>query len=111
MTATTFTAPMAHRPEPPRDGRGQYLIQVDPTRKAVGYQRATNAVKPLDDTYNLQKWQQRMVATGLAMKPHLLSSVGAHLHDKSKLNALCESAMEAAGATERRERGSKRHDV
>jgi len=110
---TVFDPPVAFRPDPPRSGNGQYLIQVDPSRKALGYQRATTVVKPLDDTYNLTKWMKRNVAKGLVMKPSLLSMVSAHLEDnkanKTILDGVCNDAEEAAGSTTRRDLGIALH--
>ncbi|MFF1820369.1 hypothetical protein ACFVWG_23895 [Kribbella sp. NPDC058245] len=64
--------------------------------KAVAYTRCTTFVGSIEDTYNLSKWQQRMVALGLSDRSDLQLAVAAHREDKSKLNAICEDAIEAA---------------
>jgi hypothetical protein len=64
-----------------------------------------------EDTYNLDLWQKRMVAEGLAQSPHLLESVAAHLGEKAKVNELCEAAMVAAGTDKASERGTTAHRI
>lgn len=71
----------------------------------------TAVAKVPEDTYNIDRWQKRMVAIGLAMSPHLLESVAAHKDDKSKLNDLCEMAQVAAGTDQASERGTTAHRI
>lgn len=71
----------------------------------------TKVAKVPEDTYNIEKWQQRMVAEGLAISPHLLDSVAAHRGDRAKVNELCEAAMVAAGTDEASESGTTAHRV
>jgi hypothetical protein len=52
----------------------------------------------LEDTYNLSRWQQRMVALGLTKRPDLVLAAAAHHDDKERLNEICQSAMDAAAA-------------
>ena len=84
------------RPEIERDRYGRPLIVPPGGGKKVAYRRCTTFVGVLEDTYNLSRWQQRMVAAGLADRPDLLLGVAAHRDDKNKLNQLCEDALEAA---------------
>ncbi len=92
MTDTFATIP----PEIERDRYGRPLIVPPSGGKKVAYRRCTTFVSCLEDTYNLSRWQQRMVALGLADRPDLLLGVAAHREDKEKLNRLCEDALEAA---------------
>ena len=64
--------------------------------KKVSYTRCTTFVSVLEDRYNLEKWLQRMVATGLAQRPDLVLAAAAAQDNKSKLNGLCDDAIEAA---------------
>lgn len=64
----------------------------------MAYTRCTTFVDCLDDKYNLQKWQQRMVALGLADRPDLLLAVSAHRDDKRELDQITGKALEAAQA-------------
>lgn len=104
----------------PRDRWGRPLVQPPGGGRPVAYTRCTTFVSALEDTYNLARWQQRMVATGLAERPDLLLAAGAHRDDKAQLNKICEQALEAARAssaatvgtalhalTERLDRGQK----
>ena len=64
--------------------------------KKVSYTRCTTFVSVLEDRYNLEKWLQRMVATGLAQRPDLVLAAAAAQDNKGKLNRLCDDAIEAA---------------
>lgn len=66
-----------------------------------------------DDTYNLQNWQKRMVALGMALPSSapLLERAVAHFDDKAELNNIAEDAMRAAKAHDKAERGTAIHRV
>jgi len=88
-----------------RDRYGRPLIIPPGGGKPIAYTRCTTYVGVLEDTYNLSKWQQRMVAQGLAARPDLMLAVSAlplngnmTREHKAELNRLCEQAMEAAQA-------------
>jgi len=81
-----------------RDRWGRPLILPPGGPKPVPYTRCTTFVDALDDKYNLGRWQQRMVAIGLADRPDLLLSVAAHRNDRQELNKITEKALEAAQA-------------
>jgi hypothetical protein len=82
----------------PRDRWGRPLVTPPDGGKPVGYTRCTTFVDCLDDKYNLQKWQQRMVAVGLVDRPDLVLAVAAHRHNKKELDSLTKSALDAAQA-------------
>lgn len=71
--------------------------------------RATTLAKCLADTSNLDRWKQRMVATGIAKRPELVGLVAASLGDKAALDNVCEAALSAAGAGSRAETGTQLH--
>lgn len=83
-------------PEIPRDRWGRPLVVPPNGGKPTAYTRCTTFVSAVEDTYNLARWQQRMVALGLADRRDLQLAVAAHREDKEKLNAICEQALEAA---------------
>jgi hypothetical protein len=104
--------------EIPRDHWKRPLVVPEGGGKPVPYTRCTTFVDVLDDKYNLQRWQLRQVALGLADRPDLILSVSAYRDDKAALNRIADQALEAAksGAaattgtalhalTERRDRG------
>lgn len=93
----------------PRDRWGRPLIKPPGGGRSVAYTRCTTFVGCLEDTYNLSKWQQRMVALGLARRPDLLLAVSAHHDDKDRLNALCQEATEAAAASSAATTGTALH--
>ena len=82
----------------PRDRWQRPLVIPRDGGKPVAYTRCTTYVGCLEDTYNLARWQQRMVALGLASRPDLLLAVSAHRDDKTQLNRICSDAQEAAAA-------------
>jgi hypothetical protein len=92
---TTLTTPT---PEIERDRYGRPMVIPPEGGKKIAYTRATTFVSVLEDTYNLSRWQQRMVAIGLADRPDLLLSVAAHRDDRDQLNEICGKASEAAQA-------------
>lgn len=92
----TITTP---EQEVERDRYGRPLIVPPNGGKAVPYTRCTTFVSCLEDTYNLSRWQQRMVAIGLAESPDLMLQINSvDKEDKKALNGVCESAMERAKA-------------
>lgn len=107
MTITPlFEAPAT---ELPRDRWGRPMVTPPSGGKPVAYTRCTTYVGCLEDMYNLGKWQQRMVATGLSLRPDLLlkvSSLGRQPEDegevkrwKKQMDDTCEAATEAAQAS------------
>lgn len=100
----------------PKIVRGQYEINGEL------YTRATTFASTIDDRWNLERWQQRMVAVGLVQRSDLYAQVAANHDDKKVLDRLCDEAREAAQAsasantgtalhtlTERVDRGEKVH--
>lgn len=74
-----------------------------PGGEPVWHHRPSSIGKIVDDTYNLDLWQKRMVAKGLAARPDLLARVDAADPEtsdgKRDLNSLCKQAQEAAAAS------------
>lgn len=71
---------------------GQYVIP----RKGEKFTRCTTFAATLDDRFSLERWQQRMVGTGLVLRSDLYALWTAHVDDRDQLNDLCEQAIEAA---------------
>lgn len=92
----------------PRDRWSRPLIK-QPDGKQKAYTRCTTYVGCLEDTFNLSKWQQRMVALGLAARPDLLLAVSAHSDDKRRLDDICAEAREAAAASSAATTGTALH--
>lgn len=107
---STATADPFGLADVPRDRWGRPLIKpVGGQGKPKAYTRCTTYVGCLEDTFNLAKWQQRMVALGLAARPDLLLAVSAHSDDKSRLDDLCTEAREAAAASSAATTGTALH--
>lgn len=85
-------------PDIDRDRYGRPMVVPPGGGKKVAYTRCTTYVDALEDKFNLQKWQQRMVVLGLVDRPDLLLSAAAHRDDKAKLNQVADDAIEAAKA-------------
>jgi hypothetical protein len=103
--------PVSDEEKVKRDRWGRPLIIPPDGGKPVGYQRCTTFVGCLEDTFNLSRWQQRMVALGLAARPDLLLSVSAHSDDKEILNKVCDEAREAAAASAAATTGTALHRI
>ncbi len=82
-----------------RDRWGRPKVTPPGGGKPVAYTRCTTYVDALEDKFNLQKWQQRMVILGLVDRPDLLLSAAAHRDEKAELNRIADSAIEAAKAS------------
>lgn len=95
----------------PRDYWGRPKIIPPNGGNPVAYTRCTTFVGAIEDTYNLAKWQQRMVALGLARRADLLLSVTAHPDDKGELDRVCEAAREAAAASAAATTGTALHSL
>jgi len=81
-----------------RDRYGRPLVVPRGGKKPVPYTRATTVAGSLDDTFNLSRWQQRMVAIGLTDRPDLVLAVAAHRDDRDQLNDIATQALDAAKA-------------
>lgn len=82
-----------------RDRYQRPLVTPKTGGKPLSYRRTTTYVGVLEDLYNLQQWEKRMVALGLADRTDLLLAVAAHRDDKKRLNEICQQAKEAAKAS------------
>ena len=95
--------------EPKRDRWGRYLLPDPETGIERAWTRVTTVSGVLGDRYNLELWQQRMVALGLADRPDLLALVRVHRRDKRRLKQLVADALEAGNSEHRREIGTAIH--
>lgn len=98
-------------PELQRDRWGRPLVIPVGGGKPVAYTRCTTFVGCLEDMYNLQLWQQRMVMIGLVDRPDLLLSAAAHREDDKRLNAIAKDALEAAQAHAKATIGTALHSM
>lgn len=95
---TTFEDP-SHRPDPPRDRYGRYLIPHPETGKDLPYTRATTFAKSISDTFGLTKWMLRMGGIGLAQRQDLLLGIAAaDPSDNRTLDRIMAEAKDHAGA-------------
>ena len=79
--------------------------------KPVAYRRCTSYVDVIADKYQLQQWDKRQVAIGLARRDDLRLSVLAHLTDKNALNRACTDAKEYALASAAATKGTAFHSL
>ena len=94
-----------------RDRFDRPLVTPPGGGKPVAYTRCTTYVDAVDDKWNLQQWEKRMVATGLSMRPDLLLSVSAHHDDRDKMDRICTDAKEAAAASAKATIGTAVHKL
>jgi hypothetical protein len=105
----TFTTPTS-RPEPKRDRWGRYLLPDPVTGRERAWTRATTFAKTVSDMYGLGKWQERMVAFGVANRPDLYAlAASTKIDDKGKFDRICEDAKEAAKASSGANLGTALH--
>ena len=110
MTTVWDDPALARAPEPPRDRWGRYLITPAAGGKAIGHIRATTWAKTVAEEGALSTWKQRQTAIGIASRPALLAAIAAtDPTDKRTLDGICEKALEASGANDRREIGTAVH--
>lgn len=96
--------------EPRRDHWGRYLITPPSGGKPVAHTRVTTVAEVLDDRFFIEKWQQRMVAHGLSKREDLQAlAASTSLDEKKALNKICSQAIEAAGGSDRSNKGSAVH--
>lgn len=103
-----------------RDRWGRPLIIPPGGGKPEPYTRVSTMAKALDDLSNLMTWKQRKTAQGLLMRPDLLTRIAGTLskgdpdtdwQTKKALNAICEEATEAAGASKGSSAGTGFHEM
>lgn len=104
--------------EIPRDRYGRPLIIPPSGGEAQPYTRVSTLAKALDDLNQLMAWKQRKTAEGLARRPDLLTRIAGALANgdpdtdwptKRDLNAICNEATEAAGASKGSSAGTGFH--
>jgi hypothetical protein len=101
-------------PEPKRDQWGRYIIPHPETGTEQPWIRATTWASSVAETFGISKWEQRLVAVGLARRPDLLAQVATVTDPDSKdgkklLNRLVVDAHEFAGSATGRNNGSALH--
>lgn len=98
------------------NSRGKYALPHPITGEPAEWQRTTNFIKKLDDTYALHKWDKRKVIEGLALDEGLYAEAcslalvpeGEELDTKA-LDKLAEAAHDRAGGNTGRRIGSALH--
>jgi hypothetical protein len=65
----------------------------------------------LEDNYNLVQWQLRQVAYGVSLRKDLQLAAIGHHDDRDFMKDLIETAMDAAGASEKRNLGTAIHKL
>jgi hypothetical protein len=100
FTSDDLTLPAPARIEPSRDHYGRYLLPDPATGAERAWTRATTWAKTLSDTTGLHKWECRMVAKGITLRPDLYAlAAAAPADDVTALDTLTEAAREAAAAS------------
>lgn len=121
MTANDLYAAKRAAQQPtevPRDRYGRPLIVPPEGGDPVPYTRVSTLAKALDDLSQLMAWKQRKTAEGLVRRPDLLTRIAGAIANgdpdtdwptKRDLNAVCEQAVEAAGASKGSSAGTGLH--
>lgn len=118
MTQNAMTA-VGVRPGPmPTGGRWDWYRD----HEGGEWRRVSKLLKYVEtDTYNLDRWRERQVAEGLALRDDLVLAVkamgrpdpieGWSAADKKKLNGITRDAMNAAKQTDGGRKGTAMHDL
>lgn len=99
--------------ETPRDQWGRYLLPNPVTGNTEGGTRTTTLADTLDDRYNLERYQKRMIIHGLKKDPDLLDNVdtlGEWRDVNADVDKVIEKAQLVAGDAYGRELGTAVHE-
>lgn len=90
---------------------GRYILPDPKTGKERQFTRVSTIAHTLADTFHLDKWNGRMIAKGMGLRPDLASLAGQYdvTDDKAKLNEIAEKAKEAAGGSHGANLGTALH--
>lgn len=102
------------RSEPKRDRWGRYLLPNPETGEEQAWTRATTVSGLLSDTYNLERWAERMVVLGLTKRDDLMLlaktvSDPQSRNGKSTLNRIVKDAKDASSSGSRANIGTAIH--
>lgn len=99
----------------PRDGRDKPVVVPETGGKPIALTRVTTFIDCIEDKEGLAKWKRRSAVIGFLAKPGLLEAARdcdpETPEGKRKLDALVESAVDASGANEKREKGTYLHEL
>lgn len=107
-----FLATLPERRETPRDGHGRYQIP-DSAGNLRSWTRATTLAGAIEERWNLNQWEKRAVAFGIAQRPDLynLARSAADLDDRETLRDVVSGALDAAGTKVGAHNGTALHNV
>lgn len=110
MTAPRI--PANFTPEIPRDRNGWPLIMNAEGTKRQKYRRTTKWIDVLEDTWNLDRYKQRMVLWGAAQRDDLIVGAAAcHVEDRATLNDLAWQAQDYARSQAKANTGTALHKM
>jgi hypothetical protein len=100
-----------------RDRWGRPLVEPKGGGKAKPYTRSSSAAKTVEDTFNLELWQRRNIAYGMAQDSSLIARVLAtpgtpaewDQAAKKQINDICEAAAAVAQAHKAADIGTALH--
>lgn len=102
------------------DRYNRYVLPDPVTGQQRSWTRVTTVAKALDDTYNIQQWQMRMVAFGIAISPHLVAQAASFRKEdvvagddknvRKDLQDIAQRALEAAGGDQGSRLGTALHN-
>lgn len=95
---------------PKHDRYGRYLLPDPDTGHERAYTRVTTLGKTISDLFGLMRWQNRMTAKGIAVRPDLYALAAATpVDDKKAMDKLTDDAKEAAAASSGANTGTAVH--
>lgn len=96
-----------------RDRFGRYLIPDPETGQERPWTRVTTAAKTLEDTFNLQRWENRQVAYGIGLRDDLyaLAASADGPDDRRVLDDVVDQAKHAAASSRKANAGTALHGI
>lgn len=85
-----------------------YVVLPDGSRREA-YTRVSTLAKANDDTYNLDRWRQRIIVIGFTRRPDLWARAEAAAEDRDVLDKIMQQAFIAGGGEERANYGTAMH--
>lgn len=97
--------------EPPRNGRGQYLM-ADDDGTVRPRTRATTFAETASDKTGLVKWKLRTIVAGMVARPDLFAlAASTHPGDRDALNRIADDAFQAGAGDAQANMGTAMHEA
>lgn len=94
-----------------RDRWGRPMIPDPTTGKVIAWTRATTLAGTISDRWALEKWAQRNIVKGFALREDLVLRASAAGDDRDALDKVAQAASEAANSSSAADIGTALHSI